>query len=234
MPVGHMRFGLTNFIPQRLTEFPALAASPSMLFQVPVCDTCWVPALAASAPAFPAHKSSAGWALRSTTQMISHWRKNWSPGVAGDTQPAASSSNPVLCLGFVILKAVVLRAVLAQENLSFHSRKRPTPCFCPCKCTVTTSELTGCYWLEAQLRAGQILLSRSGTEGRSPQTPSCKSCPWIPPQTMEDDHLSLQRQLWPPHTLCLNPGTSASSTRLRLWRGNHEGNSFDEEPKGMT
>lgn len=94
----------------------------------------------------------------------------WSPGAADGTQPAASSSDPLLGLGFVILRAVVLRAVLAQENLSFHSKKRPTPCFSPCKCTVTTSEVTGCYWLEAQFRACQILLSRPGTEGRSPQT----------------------------------------------------------------
>lgn len=169
-----MRFGLTNFIPQAFTEFPAIVPSLSMAVSkcqpvTPAGVQLWL-LLPLS---FPPTESSAGWVCLPQGARPKWFPTGgitlWSPGAADDTQPAASSSDPVLGLGFVILKAVVLRAVLAQKNLSFHSKKRPAPYFSTCKCTVTTSEVTVCYWLEAQSRACQILLSRPGTEGRSPQ-----------------------------------------------------------------
>lgn len=92
-------------------------------------------------------------------------------------QPAASSSDPIPGLGFVSLKAAVLRAVLAQENLGLHSKKRPTPCFSPCKCTVTTCEVTGCYWLQAQLESVRSCSPGQGLKAGVPRlsSPSCKS-----------------------------------------------------------
>lgn len=141
---------------------------------VPISETCWGQLwLLLPLPSLPT-ESSAGWTCLPWEARLKWFptggKTLWSPEVADAPQPAASFSDPILGLGFVSLKAAVLRGVLAQVNLSFHSKKRPAPCFSPCKCTVTTSEVPGCYWLEAQSRACQMLLPRPGTEGRSAQT----------------------------------------------------------------
>lgn len=119
-------------------------------------------------------------------------------------QPAASSSDPIPGLGFVSLKAAVLRAVLAQENLSLHSKKRPTPCFSPCKCTVTTCEVTGCYWLQAQLEPVRSCSPGQGLKAGVPRlsSPACQSCPWIPPQSTKDwPFVPAEAAVTPPHPL---------------------------------
>lgn len=236
-----MRFGLTNFIPQTFTEFPAVVSSLSMAVSkcqpvIPAGVQLWL----LLPLGFPPTESSAGWVCLprgARPKWISHWRNN--PLV-----PRSSRWHAACCQLFWPCSWPWICHSQGSSSQSCSSSEEPQ---------LSLKEKASSLLLHLQMhshhfRGDWVLLAGSpvqslpdpalqtrGWRQESPASPLHPANPFPEylPKPWRIDHLSLQRQPWPSHTLCLNPGTSALSTRLSLWHGNHEGNSFDEEPNDL-
>lgn len=114
--------------------------------QAPVVDTCWGPAAAAAFPSprepAKAQQSSAGWVCvqwssRSKTQIISH-RENDSLVLGRSRSHIACCRRLRTSLLALDLSFQVLRVVIAQENLGFCLKKRPTAYLSACERTTVS------------------------------------------------------------------------------------------------